>query len=55
MPLLASGSIPEVGSSNMTTSDPPMSAMPRFTFLFIPPLNLVTSKLVLGTKLKSLM
>ena len=35
--LLACGSIPDVGSSNSTTLEPPTRAIPRLTFLFIPP------------------
>ena len=37
MTLLASGSIPEVGSSRRTTLDLPMRATPRWTFRFMPP------------------
>lgn len=39
IPRLASGSIPEVGSSSKTTSDPPANAIPRCSFLFMPPDN----------------
>ena len=39
IPLLASGSIPDVGSSNMTTSESPISAMPKLILRFIPPVQ----------------
>ena len=70
MPRRASGSIPEVGSSNITTFDYwdiklvdiiigiysptlllPMRAMPRLTFLFMPPDKVVTFTFFLGSRL----
>lgn len=33
------GSIPEVGSSKITTFDPPINAMPTLSLRFMPPLN----------------
>lgn len=68
MPRRASGSIPEVGSSSITTFDYwdklvniiigiysptlllPMRAMPRLTFLFMPPDKVVTFTFFLGSR-----